>query len=48
MPRVKGGGQGDELIRTKIVVPTSLTAEEQDLYTKLKGLRTDNPRTYLG
>ncbi len=48
MPRVKGGGQGDELIRTKIVVPTSLTAEERDLYTKLKGLRTDNPRAYLG
>jgi DnaJ-class molecular chaperone len=48
MPRVKGGGQGDELIRTKIVVPTSLTAEEQDLYTKLKALRTDNPRAYLG
>jgi len=48
MPRVKGGGQGDELIRTKIVVPTNLTAEEQDFYAKLKALRTDNPRAYLG
>jgi len=48
MPRVKGGGAGDELIRTKIVVPTSLTPEERDLYAKLKELRNDNPRAYLG
>jgi DnaJ-class molecular chaperone len=48
MPRVKGGGAGDQLVRTKIVVPTSLTPEERELYTKLKDLRTDNPRAYLG
>src|SRR5262249_37317002 len=48
MPRVKGGGWGDQLGRIRIVVPTSLTAEEQELYTKLKSLRTDNPRAYLG
>jgi DnaJ-class molecular chaperone len=48
MPRVKGGGAGDELIRTKIVVPSSLTPEERELYTKLKELRNDNPRAYLG
>ena len=48
MPRVKGGGAGDELVRTKIVVPTNLTPEEQELYTKLKDLRSDNPRAYLG
>jgi len=48
MPRVKGAGAGDELVRTKIVVPTSLTAEERELYTKLKDLRSDNPRAYLG
>ena len=48
MPRVKGGGSGDQLVRTKIVVPTNLTAEEQELYTKLKALRSDNPRAYLG
>ncbi len=48
MPRVKGGGSGDELVRAKIVVPTSLTPEERELYTKLKELRNDNPRAYLG
>jgi len=48
MPRVKGAGAGDQLVRTKIVVPTSLTAEERELYTKLKDLRSDNPRAYLG
>ena len=48
MPRVKSGGSGDELVRTKIVVPTSLTPEERELYAKLKELRNDNPRAYLG
>jgi DnaJ-class molecular chaperone len=48
MPRVKGAGAGDELVRAKIVVPTSLTAEERELYTKLKDLRSDNPRAYVG
>ena len=48
MSRVKGGGSGDELVRTKIVVPTTLTAEESELYTKLRDLRNDNPRAYLG
>ena len=48
MPRVKGGGAGDQLLRTKIVVPTSLTTEEHELYAKLKDLRSDNPRAYLG
>jgi DnaJ-class molecular chaperone len=48
MPRIKAGGAGDELVRTKIVVPTSLTPEERELYTKLASLRGDNPRAYLG
>lgn len=48
MPRVKAGGAGDELVRTKIVVPASLTAEELELYGKLQALRNDNPRAYLG
>jgi DnaJ-class molecular chaperone len=48
MPRVKGGGSGDQLVRTRIVVPANLTAEERELYTKLKGLRSDNPRAYVG
>jgi DnaJ-class molecular chaperone len=48
MPRVKGAGAGDQLVRIKIVLPTSLTAEERELYGKLKSLRSDNPRAYLG
>ena len=48
MPRVKGGGAGDQLVRTKIVIPANLTTEERDLYTQLKTLRTDNPRAYHG
>jgi DnaJ-class molecular chaperone len=48
MPRVKGTGAGDQLVRTRIVVPTNLTSEEQELYGKLKSLRSDNPRAYHG
>ena len=48
MPRLKGRGAGDELVRIRIVVPSSLTAEERALYEKLKALRADNPRAYLG
>ena len=48
MPRLKGRGAGDELVRIRIVVPSSLTAEERALYEKLKALRGDNPRAYLG
>ncbi len=48
MPRLKGGGAGDELVRVKIVIPANLTPEEQQLYAKLKTLRTDDPRAYVG
>ncbi len=44
MPRVKGGGAGDELVTVKIVMPATLTQDEQDLYAKLKSLRADSPR----
>lgn len=44
MPRSKGGGAGDELVSVKIVVPTDLTREEQDLYQKLAALRPAAPR----
>jgi DnaJ-class molecular chaperone len=48
MPRIKGGGSGDQLVRVKIVVPADLTPAERELYQKLKALRQDNPRAYLG
>ena len=48
MPSVKGGGSGDQLVKVKIVMPLDLTADERELYQKLKALRNDNPRAYLG
>jgi DnaJ-class molecular chaperone len=48
MPKPKGGGTGDELVKVKVVLPSSLTDAEIELYEKLKALRTDNPRAYQG
>ncbi|MBM4439899.1 MAG: DnaJ domain-containing protein [Candidatus Rokubacteria bacterium] len=48
MPKPKGGGAGDELVKVKIVLPSSLTEEELALYRQLNALRTDNPRAYQG
>jgi DnaJ-class molecular chaperone len=48
MPRLKGGGAGDQFVTTKIVMPATLTDEEQDLFRKLSALRSDNPRAYMG
>jgi len=46
MPKVKGGGAGNELVKVKIVMPDSLTEQERALYEQLKALRNDNPRAY--
>jgi DnaJ-class molecular chaperone len=46
MPRLKGGGAGDQLVTVKIVMPTELTAAERELYERLKALRSDSPRGY--
>jgi DnaJ-class molecular chaperone len=48
MPKPKTGGGGDQLVKVKIVLPSSLSEEETRLYQQLKGLRTDNPRAYQG
>jgi DnaJ-class molecular chaperone len=48
MPRLKGGGAGDQFVAIKVVMPSELTPEERELYEKLKALRSDNPRAYLG
>ena len=48
MPRLKAGGAGDQFVAVKIVMPSELTSEERELYEKLKALRSDNPRAYLG
>ena len=48
MPRLKGGGASDQFVTIKVVMPSELTSEERELYEKLKALRSDNPRAYLG
>jgi DnaJ-class molecular chaperone len=48
MPKPKAAGAGDELVKVKIVMPSSLTEEETALYQKLRALRTDSPRAYQG
>jgi DnaJ-class molecular chaperone len=44
MPKVKGGGAGDQLVTVRIVMPSDLTADEKALYEKLKALRSESPR----
>ena len=44
MPRLKGGGAGDELVTVRIVMPSDLNAEEKELYERLKALRSESPR----
>jgi molecular chaperone DnaJ len=48
MPRLKAGGAGDQFVAANIVMPNDLTPAERDLYEKLKTLRGDNPRAYVG
>jgi DnaJ-class molecular chaperone len=48
MPRMKGGGAGDHLVKVRIVVPAAPTAPERELYEKLQALPSDNPRAYMG
>jgi DnaJ-class molecular chaperone len=48
MPKPKAAGAGDQLVKVKIVMPSSFTEEETALYQKLNALRTDNPRAYQG
>jgi DnaJ-class molecular chaperone len=48
MPRLKGGGAGDQFVTVKIAMPATLTDAEQELYRKLSALRSDNPRAYMG
>lgn len=44
MPKLKGGGAGDQLVGVRIVMPAELTADEKALYEKLKALRSESPR----
>ena len=45
MPRLKGGGAGDQFVRVQIVMPADLTTDEKALFEKLKALRGESPRS---
>ena len=48
MPRLKGGGSGDQYVKVKVALPTGLSDRERKLFEELRQLRTDNPRAHLG
>lgn len=48
MPRLKGGGTGDQYVRIKVVVPTELSAREREIFEELRRLRPENPRANIG
>ncbi|HET7343798.1 MAG TPA: DnaJ C-terminal domain-containing protein [Methylomirabilota bacterium] len=45
MPRLRGGGSGDQLVTVRIVMPADIRPEEKELYERLKALRSDSPRS---
>lgn len=48
LPRLKGGGHGDLLVRLRVVTPTDLSERERTLIQELNSLRKENPRAPLG
>ena len=44
MPRLRGGGAGDQYVRTRITSPARLSPREQELYAELRQLRTEKTR----
>ena len=44
MPRLRRRGRGDLLIEVEVVVPTNVSAEEEDLLRKLAEVRNEGPR----
>jgi DnaJ-class molecular chaperone len=43
-PRLKGEGQGDQLVRVRVAVPTELSPRERELFEELRQLRPQPPR----
>jgi DnaJ-class molecular chaperone len=48
MPRLRGSGRGDLLVRVKVVLPQRLSPEEKRLIEQLARLRRENPRAAMG
>jgi curved DNA-binding protein len=48
MPRLKGGGHGDLLVKLQVVTPTGLGERERQLLKELGSLINENPRAHLG
>jgi DnaJ-class molecular chaperone len=44
IPRARGGGRGDQLVRAKVIVPSGLSARERELFEELRRLRPAPPR----
>jgi DnaJ-class molecular chaperone len=44
MPRLRGGGQGDQYVRVRVIVPTGLSPRERELFEELRQLRPRPPR----
>jgi DnaJ-class molecular chaperone len=44
MPRLKGGGAGDQFVQVQLTIPSGLSPRERELYEELKNLRTEGAR----
>jgi len=44
MPRLKGGGAGDQFVQVQQTIPTGLSPRERELHQELKNLRTEGTR----
>jgi DnaJ-class molecular chaperone len=44
MPRLKGGGTGDQYVRAQVTIPTGLTPREKELFQELRRLRPETKK----
>ena len=47
MPEPGGGTPGNLMVKVKVVIPETVTLQEQELYQKLAELNKENPRAHL-
>lgn len=46
-PKLKGHGNGDMMVKARIIVPSKLNKDEKELIEKLAAMETENPRAKL-